>query len=157
VNTSNIRFKHLSVLLLLPLFVGPKASAVVGTGTARQVVLQALAIAPVSDLVFPPASPSAVAAVVPPGTVESAANGSFTVTGAANTAYTITLPTTINLVNGANTIAVSAFTSFPAAGANGLLSAGGTQLLLIGATRAALTAAQATGTYTGTYVVNVVY
>jgi hypothetical protein len=52
---------------------------------------------------------------------------------------------------------VSTFVSFPAAGANGLLNATGTQTLLVGATRAALAANQAAGTYTGTYNVTVVY
>lgn len=133
------------------------AVGVTANGTARQVVIAAIAIANVSDLVFPQASPGAAAATVAPGTAENANNGSFNVSGQANTAYTITLPTTINMTNGANTIAVNTFVSFPAAGANGLLGAGGTQLLLVGATRAALAAGQALGTYTGTYTVNVVY
>jgi hypothetical protein len=61
------------------------------------------------------------------------------------------------MTNGANTIAVNTFVSFPAAGANGLLNATGSQLLLVGATRDALAANQALGTYTGTYTVDVVY
>jgi hypothetical protein len=140
--------------LLAPL---NQAFAVSATGTARQVVVAAIAIANVSDLLFPQALPGAAAATVVPGAAENANNGSFNVTGQASTAYTITLPTTINMTNGANTIAVNTFVSFPAAGANGLLSAGGSQLLLVGATRAALAANQALGTYTGTYTVDVVY
>jgi hypothetical protein len=134
-----------------------QAFGVAGTGTARQIVIAAIAIANVSDLVFPQASPGAAAATVAPGTAENGNNGSFNVTGQANTAYTITLPSTINMTNGANTIAVNTFVSFPAAGANGLLNASGSQLLLVGATRAALAANQALGTYTGTYTVDVVY
>ena len=134
-----------------------QAFAVSGTGTARQVVVAAIAIANVSDLLFPQASPGAAAATVVPGAAENANNGSFNVTGQASTAYTITLPTTINMTNGTNTIAVNTFVSFPAAGANGLLNAAGSQLLLVGATRAALAANQALGTYSGTYTVDVVY
>ncbi len=53
------------------------------------------------------------------------------------------------------TIAVGTFTSFPSA--NGTLSNSGSQTLLVGATRAALSASQTPGTYTGTYTVTVVY
>ena len=156
-----MNFKKISFLLFGAAFstltISNQAQAAVGTGTARQVVVQAIAIAAVSDLTFPSAAAGAAAAVVPPGAAENANNGSFNVTGSPSTAYTITLPTTINMTNGANTIAVNTFVSFPAAGANGLLSATGTQTLFVGATRAALAANQATGTYTGTYNVDVVY
>jgi spore coat protein U-like protein len=139
-----------------------QALAASATGTARQVVITALAIANVSDLDFGSAAAGDAAKTVAPGTTENAENGSFNVTGQANTAYTITLPATpIQIVTGGagpdETIEVSDFTSFPAAGANGLLSAAGAQPLYVGATRAALSATQAAGTYTGTYTVTVVY
>ena len=158
-NKRTIFLKLGTTIALIGAIVVPanQAMAVATTGTARQIVLAALAIVNVSDLAFPQAAPGAAAATVAPGTAENANNGSFNVTGQANAAYTITLPTTVNMTNGANTIAVSTFVSFPAAGANGLLSATGSQLLLVGATRAALAANQAVGTYTGTYTVDVVY
>lgn len=148
----------IKVSVLAAVLMSQQAFAANTTGTARQVVTAAIAIANVSDLVFGSAVQGEAAKVVVPGTAENAENGSFNVTGQPSQAYTITLPTTpINLTNGANTIAVGTFTSFPAAGANGALSGTGSQLLLVGATRAALSPTQAVGTYTGTYTVDVVY
>lgn len=133
------------------------------TGTARQVVTAAISIANVSDLDFGTAVQGAIAKTVAPGAAENAENGSFTVSGQASTAYTITLPangavTMITGGGGANeTIAVTNFLSNPAAGANGMIGVGGTQALYVGATRAALGASQAVGSYAGTYTVDVVY
>jgi len=143
--------------------IATQVQAASSTGTARQIVIAALSIANVSDLDFGTAAAGDVAKTVAPGTAENADNGSFTVTGQAATAYTITLPADGVVVmttggGGANeTIAVDTFVSSPAAGANGVLSAGGTQSLFVGATRAALGASQLPGTYTGTYTVTVVY
>ncbi len=139
-----------------------EAFAASTSGTARQVVIAALTITNVSDLDFGTAAPSDVAKTVVPGTSETADNGSFTVAGQASTAYTITLPAAAITMTtgggGANeTISVNSWASYPAAGANGLLTGGGTQLLLVGATRAALGASQVAGTYTGSYTVTVVY
>ncbi len=139
------------------------AKAASTTGTAVQVVITAIAIANVSALNFGSAPQGDLARTIPPGAVENANNGSFTVTGQASTAYTITLPAngTVTMITGAGgvnrTIAVSNFLSTPAAGANGLLSAGGTQTLFVGATRAALGAAQVPGSYSATYTVTVIY
>jgi spore coat protein U-like protein len=133
------------------------------TGNAIQTVIAALSIANVSDLNFGSAPAGDVAKTVAPGASEDATNGSFTVTGQASTAYTITLPvdgvvTMITAGGGVDkTIAVDSFLSFPAAGANGLLSSTGSQSLFVGATRAALGATQVAGAYTGTYTVTVVY
>lgn len=139
-----------------------EAFAASTTGTARQIVIAALTITNVSDLDFGTAAPGDVAKTVVPGTSENADNGSFTVAGQASMAYTITLPAAaVSMTTGGGganeTISVATFASYPAAGANGLLGAGGTQLLLVGATRAALGASQVPGTYTGTYTVTVVY
>lgn len=162
----NFSFRALSTVLGIAAsatFAAQQTLAASATGTARQVVLAALSITNVSDLDFGTAAAGDVAKTVAPGTTEGTENGSFTVTGQANTAYTITLPadgavTMITGAGGANeTIAVTSFTSFPASGANGLLDGTGNQTLLVGATRAALGAAQVAGTYTGTYTVTVVY
>lgn len=133
------------------------------TGNATQTVIAAIAISNVSDLAFGTAPAGDAAKVVAPGASENAENGSFNVTGQANTAYTISLPADGTVImttggGGANeTIAVDSFTSFPAAGANGLLNGSGAQTLFVGATRAALGAAQVAGNYTTTYTVTVVY
>jgi hypothetical protein len=134
-----------------------KAASANGTATAQVVV--AISIAAVSNLDFGVTFPGDIQLIVPPGAAENASNGSFTVTGDPNRAYTITLPTTINIITGAGganrTIVVDTFTSNPSG--TGLLGAGGTQTLFIGARRAALPLTQVIGVYSGTYTVTVVY
>lgn len=133
------------------------------TGTAVQVVTAAISIVNVSNLDFGSAPQGDAAKTVAPGAADNADNGSFTVSGQASTAYTITLPANSVVVmqtagGGVNKdIAVDSFASFPAAGANGMIGVGGSQLLLVGGTRAALGAAQQAGNYTTTYTVTVVY
>lgn len=149
-------------LIILSLLV-QQADAASTTGNAIQTVIASISIANVSDLDFGSAPQGDGSKTVVPGVVENGTNGSFTVSGQASTAYTITLPTDGVVImqtagGGANKdIAVNSFVSFPAAGANGLIGGGGTQLLLVGATRAALGVAQVPGNYTTTYTVTVVY
>lgn len=70
----------------------------------------------------------------------------FTVTGAANYTYSITLPTTNTIIeNGANQMTVNTFTSTPSGA--GTLSGTGTSTLSVGATLA-VGANQAPGVYT---------
>lgn len=146
---------------MIALALGSKGFAASTTGTAKQVVIQAIAITNVSDLDFGSAPPADAAKTVAAGTTDGPANGSFNVTGEPNKSYTITLPAdgAVTMTTGAGgtnqTIAVGTFTSFPSA--NGTLSNSGSQTLLVGATRAALSASQTPGTYTGTYTVTVVY
>lgn len=152
-----------TALALCLLFVNKEALAASANGTARQIVIAAISIVNNSDLDFGTAAQGDAQKTVAPGAAENAENGSFTVSGQASTAYTITLPADGVVImqtggGGANeTIAVDSFVSNPAAGANGMLSAGGSQALYVGATRAALGAAQVAGTYTATYSVTVVY
>jgi hypothetical protein len=75
------------------------------------------------------------------GTVSAAA---FTVTGQAGTTYSITLPGSITLTSGANTMIVNSFTSTPTP--TGTLT-GGTENLTVGATLN-VAAAQGSGLYT---------
>ena len=150
-------------LSAIALMTNTSAFAASTTGNAIQVVTTAISIANVSDLDFGSAPQGDAAKTVAPGAAENATNGSFTVTGTASTAYTITLPAdgVVSMTTGGGganeTIAVNSFLSSPAAGANGMLSAGGTQSLFVGATRAALGASQVVGSYTGAYTVTVVY
>lgn len=157
------RYKSIAATMML-LGISSYVYAASTTGNAVQVVTAAINIVNVSDLDFGTAAQGDAAKTVAPGTAEDSFNGSFTVTGTASTAYTITLPAdsvvTMTTAGGGTAdkiIAVNSFTSFPAAGANGLTDAGGSQLLLVGATRAALSATQVAGNYTGTYTVDVVY
>jgi hypothetical protein len=154
----------ISFVAIISLAIAPLVSnAASTTGNAVQSIVSAIAIANVSDLDFGTAPQGDASKTVAPGAAENAENGSFTVSGQANTAYTITLPADGIVVmttgaGGANeTIAVNSFVSTPAAGANGLLSAGGVQSLFVGATRAAIGAAQVAGSYTAAYTVTVVY
>lgn len=118
-------------------------------------------ISAVSGLDFGNGGPGDIAKTIAPGTSETSTNASFQVTGDNNRAYTISLPVsaTMQTGNGQNTdtIALTNFQSFPLPGANGLLSASGSQNLFVGATRAALKINQRQGTYTGTYSITVVY
>lgn len=79
--------------------------------------------------------------------------GIFTVSGVSGATYSISLPSSITLFSGGNTMTVDTFTSNP--NSTGTLT-GGTQTLYIGA-RLNVGALQATGTYIGTYTVTVVY
>jgi hypothetical protein len=80
-----------------------------------------------------------------PGTVTAA---TFTVSGSAGLTYTIALPASVTIANGAPTMLVDNFTSTPVAGTGtGTIGGGGTQTLLVGATLN-VGANQAPGTYT---------
>ncbi len=81
-----------------------------------------------------------------PATTGTVSAASFTVSGQGSYTYAITLPTTATITDASShTMTVNAFTSSPSA--TGLLSAGGTQTLTVGATLN-VAAAQAAGTYT---------
>jgi hypothetical protein len=116
----------------------------------------------VSSLNFGVGAPGDSSKVVVAGTTESASNGSFTVTGDPNTAYTIILPTkaTMQIKNSNSpdsSIEISGFNSYPVAGANGLLGSFGSQSLYLGATRAGLRSSQRAGSYSGSFSLTVVY
>ena len=82
-----------------------------------------------------------------PATTGTVSAASFNVAGQASYTYSITLPASVTLDdNNLNTMLVNAFTSNPAAGANGVLDAGGSQVLTVGATLN-VGASQVAGTY----------
>lgn len=81
-----------------------------------------------------------------PATTGTVAAASFTVSGQGSYTYAITLPTSTTITDaGSHTMTVNGFTSTPSA--TGLLSAGGSQTLTVGATLN-VSANQAAGTYT---------
>ncbi len=86
------------------------------------------------------------------GGVPSAA--SFDVTGDGNENYSITLPSSATLTSGGNTMTVDTFTHD--AGASPKLPVGGSETFNVGATLS-VGAAQAAGTYSGTFSVTVNY
>ena len=85
------------------------------------------------------------------GTVSAA---SFDVTGSTGLGYDITLPTSISITSGGDSMTVNAFTSDKAGNAGTLT--GGTDSFSVGGTLT-VAASQATGTYTGTFDVTVAY
>ena len=78
----------------------------------------------------------------------------FNVTGEPSTPYTISLPSSITISNGAQTMLVNSFTSNP--NGTGSLSVGGSQTLAVGATLA-VGSGQTSGLYTGNFTVSVAY
>ena len=89
------------------------------------------------------------------GNGAAVAAAAFTVGGANNATYTITLPgAPITVTSGANTMTVTGFTSSPAA--TGTLSATGTGALTVGGTLN-VGINQAVGAYSGTFNVTVAY
>ena len=98
--------------------------------------------------------------MVNPGTSENPENASFQVSGHSNTTYDIILPTSVIMVTGdgvgANKqIVANNFASYPSG--RGTLDGSGNQLLLAGATRAALLLDQVVGSYTASFTVEVIY
>lgn len=82
---------------------------------------------------------------------------SFSVSGASDATYAITLPSSATLTgpgSPAATMSVDTFTSNPSG--TGTLSASGTQTLLVGGTLTVVSD-QAVGSYTGTFTVSVEY
>jgi hypothetical protein len=90
----------------------------------------------------------------------TASNAAYNVSGAVNTTYGITLPSTITVTSGpANMTINSLLARTASAAANGLtgtLSASGTDNFTVGGTLN-VAAGQATGVYTGTFDVTVAY
>src|SRR5580704_11042653 len=80
-----------------------------------------------------------------PATTGTVSAASFTVSGQASYTYAITLPGSINIASGGNSMTVNSFTSTPATTGN--LGVGGSQTLNVGATLN-VNAAQAPGAYT---------
>jgi hypothetical protein len=108
-------------------------NVVSGTGTGTVTVVPAGTRSSAGDVTLPAATP---------GTITAA---TFNVTGLANATYSITLPTTLNVVSGANSMVVNGFTSNPTP--TGTLSASGAETVTVGATLN-VGANQAAGTYT---------
>ena len=89
---------------------------------------------------------SATGGVTLPATIGTVSAASFTVSGQGNYTYAITLPSAALIISsGANTMDVHTFTSSPSS--TGTLSAGGTDILTVGATLD-VDGGQAAGLYT---------
>ena len=132
------------------------AQAANTTATAAAVVATAIGIANTADMDFGTIGATGTLGTVVLGTDGSrtctdvdclsgglGAAASFNVTGEGNNTYTITLPGSVTLDSGGNTMTANTFVSLPAT--TGTLSSG-SQTLLVGATLI-VSAGQATGTY----------
>ncbi len=138
------------------------------TATASATVIAPIQIAKQTDLAFGSFAATSVAGsvIIAPGGGVTTSNvslvsgstnaASFTVSGAASTAYSITLPlnNTVTIDSGGDSMDVNSFTSDPSG--TGTLSAGGADTLNVGATLE-VGANQPAGTYTGTFDVTVEY
>jgi len=135
------------------------------TGTANASVVQAIEITENTQMSFGTIASTGTAGTVvlaPAGGTTAtnvtelaggtAAAAQFTVSGGDSAAYTLTLPTSTTLSNGSETMAVSSFTE----NATETLNGSGSETFNVGATLA-VGAAQAAGTYSGTYTVTVNY
>jgi len=164
--------RRIAVSLLFTLLVTGAAFAQVGssataTASAFAKVITPITITKTADLNFGTiiSGPAGTVTVTPAG-VETAAGASivspnpnvsaaqFNVTGEPSTAYSISLPSSITISNGAQTMTVDNFSSTPTP--NGLLSGLGAQSLQVGA-RLNVLANQAVGSYSGTFSVTVAY
>ncbi len=130
------------------------------TATAAATIATAIGIAKTVDMSFGTIGATAIAGTVVLATDGSrtttggtsvlsgspGAAASFNVTGEGNNTYTITLPGSVILDSGGNTMTANTFVSLPAT--TGTLSSG-SQTLLVGATLAVANAAtQTAGAYT---------
>jgi hypothetical protein len=91
-----------------------------------------------------------------PGSNEQAHAASFTVTGEGSYAYTVSLPTSINLSGTGTAMVVDNFTHNATGTLSENLGTQGTETFAVGATLN-VNANQATGEYTGTFDVTVTY
>lgn len=159
------KYPYFLMIALAAVVVAGRNSAVAGTASennfARQIVTAALTIVSGNALDFGTAEQGAPAKSVAATDPEAA---TFTVTSQAGTAYSITLPAsgTVKMTKSGGTagvatqeIEVSSFDSIPSS--NSSIPVGGSEILKVGATRAALLANQETGTYEGSFTVSVVY
>lgn len=88
------------------------------------------------------------------GNGAAASVASFTVSGEPLATFAVTLPSSITISNGSQTMTIDAFTSTPSG--TGTLDASGSETLTLGATLQ-LGASQASGAYAGSFSVRVDY
>jgi|GEM_PF-562827 hypothetical protein len=137
------------------------------TATVSATIIEPISISPTSSLNF-----GTVGVTTFPGSLEItpsgatipnnvtelaggiASEGVFTVTGDGNAAYNVTLPSSVTLSSGSNTLIVDGFNHD--GGATPTIAGGGSRDLSIGATLN-IGANQLSGTYTGSYTITVNY
>lgn len=145
----------------------------VGTANAAAVIIEPITITKNSDLNFGTIMRGTAASTIVVTTAGArsvgsgdailsalapvAAAASFTIDGSDGASYAVTIPSAnINITSGANTMSVGTWSSNPVAPISGTFPAGSGVTLLIGATLN-VGAAQASGSYTGTFNISVDY
>lgn len=160
------RFWPIKWLFLALLLTSHQLFAADADGVATQEVQESLTITPVSGLVFGAGAPGDIPKTIVPGTVDNAENASFQIQGTPNASYTITIPnqffmTLDPLLSGVGSTTISINNPNIRHGngtfLTGTLDSNGSDLLLVGATRASIQLTQAQGNYVGDLVVTVVY
>jgi hypothetical protein len=143
------------------------AHAATATGDATATVIEPITITKTANLRFGKLAGGAGGTVVVSSAGSRTKSGgvflspsdtggaaSFDVTGEPNATYSITLPTSVSLVSGSNSMSLDTFTSD--LGATGTLSALGAQTMNVGGTLT-VAANQAAGSYAGSFNVSVDY
>jgi hypothetical protein len=125
---------------------------------ARALILPALVIQKYSDLSFGSAAPGAKAEVISPRSNQGA--GGVKVVGYPNQAYTVFLPTSVDLLapgqSAERSVKITDFTSYPEVG-TGLLGSAGQLENRLGATRNALALDFPSGLYEGNYTLTIAF
>ena len=150
----------ITTILLMAIFITPVNAQVTGTATGSVTVLTPIAIANVANLNFGSVAVSETGGkvILTPSSLRSISGGltypsvagnvsaaSFKVTGFGSAIYSILLPTSLSISDGAgHSMAINAFTSTPSG--TGTLSEG-TQIINVGATLN-VGASQVAGDYT---------
>ncbi len=135
----------------------PDAEAqAIGIVSTRSMAFGELVVGVTSgSAVLTPAGSRTLTGGVSPGSSGGVTSASFTVSGIPLLTYSISLPGSAVLTSGSHTMTVNTFTSNPS-GTGQLQLFVGTQTLTVGATLQ-VGASQTSGSYSGTFLVTVVY
>ena len=144
-----------AAMMLAGACAGVAEAQLIGISNTRGLVFGELVAGATSGTaVVTPAGSRTLTGGVATGNSGGITSASFTVTGLPLLTYSITLPGSTSITAGGNSMTVNTFTSTPSG--TGQLSVLGSQALTVGATLV-VGASQASGSYSGTFSVTVVY
>jgi len=150
---------HISFCILGLLFTSAISAQATATATASATIVTPISISNTADMNFgniatnglvgtvvltPESTRTFTGGVTLPAATGTVTAAAFTVTGSGSYTYAITLPTSVTITSGSDSMIVNSFTSTPSS--TGILTAG-TQDITVGATLN-LVASQAPGDYT---------
>lgn len=151
------KFIILTVLTLTVFFRTEVMYAASTTADSLITIILQLSITKDRDLQFAQRAQGGLSETVTPASGSSA---EFTVTGAPNTAYTITLPTSIDMITGDGvgvTKRIEVNTFAHNAGGSPTTDGDGEVTINVGASHGAILANQVVGSYVGAFTVEVAY